>query len=355
MSARHEGTRKELAPTTCSTSNGVGEIAIIIPLYRALEDTLECLDSLARIRHVNHADIIVVDDQSGDETANEIQRRYPAIRLIRREVNGGFAAAVATGWRAVDAKTEFIAVLNSDTIVDPEWLQRAVAVMHDGKCVGAVAPRVVFNDEPDVIESAGLGYTISGWGYRRGCGRQFGPPFDLAHEVLGPTGCAAVYRRVAVEVSGGLYREDFVCYYEDVELAFRLRASGWTCVYEPSSIVRHKVSASYSGRAAQRTYYISRNIQRVFLIHVQGPMFWWAVWHHLALLALQAAKSILDGHPVSYLKGKFASLAHLRADLKDRRRWKGTASTRRWIDRHWLREAMGRRPTDSDGAPLDSV
>jgi GT2 family glycosyltransferase len=316
-------------------------ISIVIPAYRATAALRACLRSLCRQADPATTQVIVVDDASSDGTAEMVEGDFPEVELVRRRTNGGFARAVNTGMDRVSPESRFIAVLNSDTAVEPGWLEPALEAMRRDPSIGAVAPRIVRHDEPAVIDSAGMGYTIAGWAYRRGHGRRFGPPFDEAAPVLGPTGTAAVFRREALRDQPSLYRGDLAGYYEDTELALRLQLAGWGCLYVPDSVVRHRVSRSYGRAPARKTYHVSCNLEMVFWEYMPGRLLWRAVWDHLLFTALHATSKILRGQGAAFLKGKIAFIR--RAAEARRRRREVAGDVAAWIERGWLQRVIAHR------------
>ncbi len=318
-------------------------VAVIIPVFRAPEDVADCLGALRRCGDLDLAQVIVVDDCSDDGTADTIERDFPEANLVRRSENGGFAQATNTGLAHAPAGCEYIAVLNSDTTVEPGWLKSPVEVMRRDESIGAVAPRVVLDDDPSVIDSAGQAYTISGWAYRRGHGVTFGPPFDQPRAVLGPTGSAAVFRRCALAEQTVLYRDDLNCYYEDTELAFRLQLAGWRSLYVPDSVVRHKVSRTYGRWRAHKTFHVSRNLEMVFWEYMPSRLLWRAVWEHLLLTVLHGADKIGRGQGIAYIRGKLAFLARAGETGARRRRHATNNDLAVWIECPWLRQALKSR------------
>jgi GT2 family glycosyltransferase len=317
-------------------------VAIVIPVFRGAADVERCLASLRRAGEPQAA-VIVVDDCSGDGTAEMVERDFPEVRLVRRSSNGGFARAANTGLAHVPAGCEFVAVLNSDTAVAPGWLAPAVAALRRDGALGSVAPRVVRRDDPSVIDSAGQAYTISGWAYRRGHGLRFGPPFDEPRPVLGPTGSAAVFRRRALADQPCLYRDDLDCYYEDTELAFRLQLAGWRCLYVPGSIVRHGVSRAYGRRPAHKAFHVSRNLELMFWEYMPARLLGRAVADHLLLTVLHGAQQVWQGHGLAYFQGKLAFLSRAVETRARRRRRRADADLSTWIDRRWLGHVMRHR------------
>jgi GT2 family glycosyltransferase len=319
-------------------------VAIVVPVYRAAGDITSCLRSLQAAGDLERSAVIVVDDNSGDGTAERVAREFPEVRLVRRSVNGGFARAANTGFAHVPDDCGYVAVLNSDTTVEPGWLEAAVGALRGDESLGSVAPRVVLDEDPSVIESAGQAYTISGWAYRRGHGRSCGPPFDEPRSVLGPTGSAAIFRRRALAEQPTLYRDDLECYYEDTDLAFRLQLAGWRALYVPDSVVRHKVSTTYGRWRAHKTFHVSRNLELMFWEYVPGRLMWRAAWDHLLLAVLHGADKVWQGQGLAYFRGKLAFLG-LAAKTRSRRRRRGTnGDLSAWIERRWLRRVFECRP-----------
>ncbi len=331
--------------------------SILIPTYRGADVLERCLESLVASADPAAAEVIVVDDASGDGTARRVRERFPEVVVVERESNGGFVRAVNDAF-ARASRREFVAVLNDDTIVDPQWLRRAVAALDADPRLGVAVPLVTQLDDPSILDSAGQGYTISGWAYRRGHGEPVGPPYAEPHEVFGPTGCAMVLRRGALK-EPFLFRDDLECYYEDVDLAFRLRRAGWSCLCVPQSVVRHGISHSYSKRAAHRAYCVSRNLETVFWSHLPRRLLWRAVWDHLLLVLLQAILSIRRGQLRAYLAGKAAFVGaamHRRAPAPPGRPAAAAppCDLAPWIERRWLRRAVaaGRRHRPQDAGVL---
>ncbi len=319
------------------------QVSLIIPCYRSSDDLGGCLESLREAGDLCTAEVIVVDDCSNDGTPEMVERDYPEVGVVRRSSNGGFARAVNTGIACVSQESEFIALLNSDATVEPGWLDSAIAVIRRDERVGAVAPRIVHHENPSLIESAGQAYTIAGWAYRRGHGERFGPPFDEVRPVLGPTGCAAVFRRRALDEQPFVFRDDLRCYYEDTELAFRLRRAGWNCLYVPDSIVRHKRSRSYGERPAEKVYHVSRTLEMVFWENVPAHLLWRAVWDHLLLTLVHGAAKTFDGQGIPYLRGKLAFLARTGRVRASRERNSSAADIAPWIERRWLAPLLRHR------------
>src|SRR5262249_6418698 len=162
-----------------------------------------------------------VDDASTDGTVEWLRATHPDVQLIQLPRNHGFCRTINAGLRA--AKAPIIETLNNDTVVTSGWADAAMSLFAD-PTVGSVAPLVFLLREYGLVDSAGDEYQISGWAMNRGHRRRLDPSLLHVTEVFGASACAAFYRREAL-LRAGLFPEHFRAYYDDVDLAFRLRAA----------------------------------------------------------------------------------------------------------------------------------
>jgi N-acetylglucosaminyl-diphospho-decaprenol L-rhamnosyltransferase len=204
----------------------------VIPTRDARALLLDALASLAR-QTVDH-DVVVVDNASSDGTAAAVAERFPGVRLIRSEENLGFGRAVNRGVEAVD--TPIVILVNNDVVCEPRFVERMLAPFADDR-VGLVAGVLLQHDAPELVDSAGieLDPTLRSWDrlWNR-------PAAELANGTpLGPCGGAAAYRLSAWRDVGG-FDDAFFAYWEDVDLALRLRLAGWSCAFAGDARVLHK-------------------------------------------------------------------------------------------------------------------
>ncbi|MDZ4064188.1 MAG: glycosyltransferase family 2 protein, partial [Coriobacteriia bacterium] len=153
----------------------------------------------------------------------------------------GFAGAVNAGIRA--SETPFVALLNSDTALDPHWLEALVDALDELPDYDVAASRMLIYSDPSILNAAGDVYDL--WavsGRNRGVGRP-ASEFERRERVLGACAGAALYRRAFFE-DVGLFDERFFLMSEDTDVNLRALIAGKKCVYVPEAKVRHKVSAS---------------------------------------------------------------------------------------------------------------
>jgi GT2 family glycosyltransferase len=293
--------------------------SVVIPTYNGRELLARCLGSLTRRRPADPditIEILVSDDASTDGTAEWLARAFPGVRLVRSETNGGFCAAANAGIAA--ARGRFIQLLNNDTEVARGWIEAGLALFSD-PTVGSVAPLVVVRSDPRRVDSAGDSYSLAGWPTKRGhsqpAGLFSGRPVE---EVFGASGSSAFYRADVLKRLGG-FDPLYGSYYEDVDLAFRLRWAGYRCLFAPCSLVYHDVSASYDHRSPGLQRRMSRNAELLFWTNLPGRLLALAILPHLLLLFVQALWRAVRGRLWPFVLGKFDAARAWREIVSRRR------------------------------------
>ena len=230
-------------------------ISVVIVNYNGKKFLDGCLSSLDR-QTCRDFEVILVDNGSSDGSAAYVRERYPSVILVETGKNLGFAGGTNAGIRV--ARGEFIFTLNNDTIADPHLLEEIVRSMQLDSRVGMCAAKMIFPDGR--IASTGICISRSGAAWNRGGGEE--PDhgqFDVEKEVFGPCAGAALYRRSMLDETGH-FDEDFFLFMEDVDLAFRARLSGWTCIYVPMARVVHIHGGTAVPESDIAVYYGNRNL-----------------------------------------------------------------------------------------------
>ena len=230
-------------------------VSVIIVNWNGKHHLGECLDSLVAQRYRDF-EVIVVDNGSQDGSAGFLNSRYPEVRVIGLTENKGYAGGNNAGLQ--HARGAFIALLNNDTKVDPEWLGTLIATADQEPSSGMWASKILTYADPGLIDN--VGHLIYPDGLARGKGRleRDKGQYDLHEEALWPSGCAGMYRKVMLDEIGGL-DEDFFAYADDVDLGLRARLAGWKCTYVPEAKVFHKYSASSSAYSPLKAFLVERN------------------------------------------------------------------------------------------------
>ena len=294
-----------------------------------------CLASLERqTRRPDH--VVVVDNASHDDSLTLAAERLKAVELIQLSENTGFARAnniAAHAARGFDA----VALLNPDAVADPGWLDALVRAADQEPDVAAFASQIRLAGTPAYLDGAGDSYHVSGRAWRNGHQRRWSdwPPHNA--DVFAACAAAALYRREAVEDIGG-FDERYFCYFEDVDLGFRLRLRGHRCLYVHSAIVDHVSSALSGYRSDFAVYHGERNAVWTFVKNMPGPLFWLYLPQHVMLNLASLFYYPLRGQGTTVFRAKVDAVRGLPEAFRQRRQVQQGLRANPWV----LRRAMSR-------------
>lgn len=212
-----------------------GLVSIVIPNWNGKKFLAGCLDSLAKQTYPN-IEVIIIDNGSHDGSIEFLQENYPYVKLGRFEKNTGFSVAVNRGIQ--DSTGEFVALLNNDTIVDPNWTSELVRAMKEHPEISSAGCKMLAYDDHTMLDGAGDGYRRGGLPGRIGHRERDTGRFDTPRYILGACGGAALYRRELFD-DIGFFDDDYFAYLEDVDFGLRAQSAGHKCYYVPTSIVYH--------------------------------------------------------------------------------------------------------------------
>ena len=306
-----------------------------------------CLASVARFAPPG-TEVVVVDDGSRAGCVARAAEEFAGVKVVRRPKAGGFCVAANAGIAAASAP--IVELLNDDAEVTEGWADATLAWFADAR-VAAVAPLVLQNDSDrrarglsPLIDTAGDEYDFGGFAVKRGSGKEYRRgsseekrrmgegvkgreedndtrsfpclPFSSDESLLfkagpvwGASAAAAFYRRAALLAAGG-FPEHFGAYFEDVDLSFRLRRLGFEIVYDPASVVWHRVSGSYGRTPSRRTLERqSCNEERVFWRNVRGRRLVKCLPRHAAVLAAKALRRWQEGTLLPWFMGRVRAFA----------------------------------------------
>jgi N-acetylglucosaminyl-diphospho-decaprenol L-rhamnosyltransferase len=234
---------------------------VYIPTVNGGEQLRNCLDSLQR--QSTRADVVVADNGSGAGSASMLADEFPDVTRIGFDRNLGFGKALN---RAIAEEGEGpIVLLNDDVVADIRFIERLQREASDAEMVAGV---LLSEPDPTRIDSAGVivDQTLMAFDYLSGAPVE---SLDSAPAPLGPTGGAALYCREAFEAVGGFDERIFV-YYEDVDLALRLRRAGATCALARDARAVHRYSATLGANSGRK--YAMTGWGRGYLLRRYGVM-----------------------------------------------------------------------------------
>jgi GT2 family glycosyltransferase len=236
-------------------------VAVVVVSWNSGSYLEDCLGSL-RLLKAPPAEILVIDNGSTDGSADVVRRDFPEMRLIALEVNVGFCRANNLGIRST--ASPFVLVLNPDTRLEPEFLERLLPAFEDRR-VGIAAGKLL-RLEGGLLDSCGQMLAHSRQPLDRGYGRPDRGQLDADGEVFGACGAAALYRRSMLESIADpgecYFDETFFAFYEDLDLAWRARRQGWRAVYRHAAVGYHARGGSATG---------GRWVRRIAAMLGRGP------------------------------------------------------------------------------------
>jgi GT2 family glycosyltransferase len=237
--------------------------------------TIDCLESLSKTDYAPYR-VVVVDNGSTDDSVASIRAAYPETVILEAGENIGYSEGNNAGIRfALENGAEYILLLNNDTSVDADMLDRLVETAEADPNIGIVGPTQYYFDLPDTIWGAAnyvqwavgdthrsrMGETVSGH-------QAISTNGDLVEADYIDT-CAALVHRQVFERTGLLDGRYFINY-DDADIGLRACEAGFRVVYVPRASMWHKVSAAMGQASPATTYYMTRNRLLLFWKHGSG-------------------------------------------------------------------------------------
>ncbi len=245
------GQTPQKAPETISSAAGSGppaptrpiefpipeqvEISIIIPVCNQFRYTQACLASLQEHQGNHRFEVIVVDDCSTDATAEAVPQ-IQGVVYLRNEMNSGFVVSCNRG--AEKARGKYLVFLNNDTLVSSSWLTGLLDTFAEEPQAGIVGSKLLYPDGR-LQEAGGIIWRdASGWNYGKLDDPQK-PEYNYLRQVDYCSAAALMIPKALFDSVGGFDSRYAPGYYEDTDLAFKIRQAGYKVVYQPLSEVIH--------------------------------------------------------------------------------------------------------------------
>ncbi|MFC1915839.1 glycosyltransferase family 2 protein [Chloroflexota bacterium] len=310
-------------------------VTVIILNWNGLKDTIECLESIKRTTYANY-EVVVVDNGSRGNDAQVLKEKFGNwAHIIENDKNYGFCGGnnIAIRYALDNLSSDYLMLLNNDTIVDPELISELVKVAEVDPVIGIVGPRMYYYDDPDRWHSV-LGKKADHWKERAAramravmvkirrvqADRQ--QP-DLPREVDWVIGTCFLISGKGVE-DIGLLDENFFCYMEEIDYCTRARKAGYKIVYIPEAKFWHKFKRSSKKVTGFSCYYAVRNRFRLMRKHATQWQYWWfmiyffgfhfwlatgyyLVFHRSSKLFLAFYRGVRDGMSGSKAMARFYS------------------------------------------------
>ncbi|MFL5762696.1 MAG: glycosyltransferase family 2 protein [Bacteroidia bacterium] len=272
------------------------------------------------------SEVIVADNASTDDSVDFLKMRFPGIRIVRNEVNGGFAKGYNDALKKIDA--EYYVLLNSDVEVTPGWIEPIISMMDSDRSIAAAQPKIRAYSNRSCLEYAGAaGGFIDKYGYPFCRGRildtleEDAGQYDQEREIFWATGACMFIRASCYHEAGGL-DEDFFAHMEEIDLCWRLKNMGYKVMFNPGSTVYHVGGGTLNKTSSKKTYLNFRN-NLVLLCKNHPPQYFlFKIWWRMVLDGIAAAKFLISGqlrHFYAVLRAHGSFYADFGKTMKKRR------------------------------------
>jgi len=238
-------------------------VSIVIPVHGHYAITRRCLAALAYAPTRVPFEVVIVDDGSPDGSSQWLVQDAPGVRLERHAFARGFNQACCTG--AAAARGDYIVLLNNDTEPCALWLEELLDPFQRWPDTGLVGAQLIYPDGR-LQEAGGIVWgNGEPWNYGRG-GNPYDPRFAYARQVDYASGAALAIRRSLWNEVGGFSPEFSPAYFEDTDLAFKVRQAGYSVRYAPLARVIHHEGVSNGTEAGSES-----GLKRYQVLH--APLF----------------------------------------------------------------------------------
>jgi GT2 family glycosyltransferase len=260
-------------------------LSIIIVNYNVKYFLAQCLYALQKAITGIETEVIVIDNNSTDESVAYLQPQFPQVSFIANKENTGYAKASNQGWKM--ATGEHVLFLNPDTLVSEDCLQKSLAVLQEQALVGALGIRMIDGSGKFLPESkrgfptaAASFYKLSGltslFPHSKTIAKYYlgHLPEKENNEIEVISGAYLLVRKALLEKTGG-FDENFFMYGEDIDLSYRILQAGYTNYYLADSTIIH-----FKGESTRKNIKYVKLFYKAMSIFVKkhyGRQSWWFV------------------------------------------------------------------------------
>jgi len=250
------------------------------------------------------ADVVVIDNNSSDESVLFLSENYPQVQIIQLDTNSGYAGGYNQGLKFLNYK--YYILLNSDVEVTSKWISPIIRIFKENPNVGCVQPKILDYKKKHLFEYAGSagGYLDKdGFPFCRGrllmhIESDTGQ-YDERAEVFWASGAALFISHEAFHRVNG-FDEDFFAHMEEIDLCWRLQNVGYTHYCEPSSTVYHLGGGTLNQQSSHKTYLNFRNNLFIITKNYSGSLFI-KIFYRMALDGVAAWRFLFRGEVSNFI------------------------------------------------------
>lgn len=239
----------------------MASVSIVIVNWNGKKFLKNCLDSLQKITY-NAVEIIVVDNNSTDESGAFVKKYYSKVKLIENKKNSGYAGGANIGYK--HASGSHVLFLNNDTVVTVDFLEPLLADFRKDPTIGCVQSQMRLLKDKSTLDVVGDFISFTGflyhYGYRKKANLE---KYSRQKIIFSAKGACTIFPRSLLQKIG-FFDEDFFIFFEDTDLCFRVWLSGYKVIYEPKSVIYHvgagDTSSSDKYKHERRIYLTLKNM-----------------------------------------------------------------------------------------------
>ena len=227
--------------------------SIIILNYNGGNDLFECIESIYQTIDCQY-EVILIDNNSTDNSHIECKNKFSQIKLIQNDENIGMAAR---NIGIKNSKSNFIVFLDSDTIVEKDWLKNLIkSFQKHGE--GLYQPKILQKQNRNLINSCGNLINIFGFGFAKGRGKEDDFKFEEFLKIDYTSGACTFSSLDTIKKIGDI-DEIFFAYHDDLEYGWRASLLGIDSFYEPKSKIYHRISLTLGKSSKRKMFLTERN------------------------------------------------------------------------------------------------
>jgi len=287
------------------------KVSIVTLNWNQTDITCEFLKSTRELTYPNF-EILVCDMGSTiDPTERINSENYPNTRVLRSEKNLGFTGGNNWGMRHADG--DFIFIVNNDTEVTPDLLDKLIEPFSRDEHIGVTSPKIRFYHNKNIIQYAGFTpiNVFTGRNGAVGSLQNDQGQYDYSSPTHAAHGCAMMVSREVIN-KVGMFPEKFFIYYEELDWSARMLKAGYKIWYAGDALIYHKESITMGKKSAIKVYYHTRN--RILYMRRNTNFLQFSIFI-LFFTFVTTPKSVISflyhkqfDHLKSFLKGAFWNL-----------------------------------------------
>lgn len=279
------------------------KVAVVILNWNGVQLLEQFLPSI--VKNSPEATVFVADNASTDNSISYVNTFFPTVKIIKNDLNLGFAGGYNEALKSVDA--DVFALVNSDIEVTENWLKPIITTFENEPKTAIIQPKILDYKRKEYFEYAGAaGGFIDKYGYPYCRGRIFetlekdNGQYDDTSEIFWASGaCFFIRSSVYKELKG--FDADFFAHQEEIDLCWRTINKGYTIMYNSASVVYHVGGATLQQGNPKKTFLNFRNSLLMLTKNLPQKEIYSILFQRMILDGIAAIQFLLKGKTNHFL------------------------------------------------------